>query len=354
MPEISIPSLPDFDQPGWLALLPAVALLIAWWLRRKPVALRFPDVSVAAAINTRRGAVARWGGALGRGLGLAAGVIALAGPRWPDPGSPIPTEGIAILLVVDVSNSMNEEDFVWQDRPIARVKAMKKALHLFVAGGVGPHGEEVPGRHDDLIGLVTFTRLPKSTCPLTLSHDALLQMLDREETNKGGHDFETNVGDAIIWGIHRLNSSPVKQKVMILATDGEQGEISGALRPRQAAQLAGFYRIPIIALDAGKDNVNAGKTPAEQFAAENRRNAKKVLQEVAKMTNGQYYGAVDEKELLEVCAKLGSQLDTLEREPIETLRRRQFFDGYAWFAGAAFVLWLTVVLLDLTFWRRLP
>src|SRR5437870_1233356 len=111
--------LPELGQPAWLLLLPLVAVLMVWWLRRKAVALRYPDASVATEINTARGTVSRWGGAIGRGLGLTIAVVALGGPRWPDPGSLVPTEGIAILLVVDVSNSMNEEDFVWQDKPIA-------------------------------------------------------------------------------------------------------------------------------------------------------------------------------------------------------------------------------------------
>ena len=98
---------------------PDIAIMA--WLRRKPVALRFPDVSVVASINTGRGKIARWCGSLGRGLALAAAVVGLAGPRWPDPGQRIPTEGIAILLVVDVSNSMNEEDFLWQEKPITRI-----------------------------------------------------------------------------------------------------------------------------------------------------------------------------------------------------------------------------------------
>src|SRR5436190_16916746 len=104
---------PEFAQPAWLFLLPAVPLLIFWWLRRRPAVLRFPDLSVAAAINTRRGALSRWCGILARALALLALVVALAGPRWPDPGSRIPTEVIAILLVVDVSKCMNEEDFLW-------------------------------------------------------------------------------------------------------------------------------------------------------------------------------------------------------------------------------------------------
>src|SRR5204862_58629 len=130
--------------------------------------------------------------------------------------------------------------------------------------------------------------------------------------NKGGHDFETNVGDAIVWAIHRLRASPVKHKAMVLVTDGEQGEIDGALRPRQAAQLAASFGIPIFALDAGNDAAAGGKSAADQFAAGNRARAKKALQDVAKMTGGGYYGAADGKELLEACAQMGDRLDSLD------------------------------------------
>src|SRR5438094_145288 len=95
----SVSAWPEFGQPAWLLLLPTIPLVIVWWLRRRPASLRFSSTAVAAAINTRRGTVARWFGALARGLALAALVVALAGPRWPDPGSRIPTEGIAVLLI---------------------------------------------------------------------------------------------------------------------------------------------------------------------------------------------------------------------------------------------------------------
>src|SRR5205823_4663446 len=224
----------------------------------------------AAAVNSRRGAIARCAGVLVRGLAVAAVVVAQAGPRWPDPGSRIPTEGIAILLIVDVSNSMNEEDFLWDGQPAPRLAAVKKAFRLFIAGGEGPGGVGLPGRKSDLFGLVTFTRKPKSSCPLTLSHDALLQILDREEAGKGGHDVETNIGDAIAWGVHRLNTSPFKQKVIVLVTDGEQGEIPDALKPRLAAQLAAHFGVPTFTVDAGNDAVTLGKQPAQPWAAESR------------------------------------------------------------------------------------
>jgi Ca-activated chloride channel family protein len=345
---------PEFDQPAWLALLPVVLVVMLNWLRRSQVAARFPDVSVAEAINTRRGTWARWWGTGLRCLALVALVTALAGPRWPDPGARIPTEGIAILLVVDVSNSMNEVDFSWQDKLIPRIKAMKQAFRLLVAGGVGPGGEQVPGRPHDLIGLVTFTRWPKSSCPLTLSHDALLEILDREETNKGGHDFDTNISDAIAWSLNRLNTTQVKNKVIVLVTDGEQGEIPEVRRPREVAQLAGHFGVPIMVIDPGNDAVAKDNAPAAELAAQNRRNAKKTMQDVAKMTGGQYYAATDSKSLMEVCDQLSGELDKIERERLDTGRRRRFQEGYAWFGGAAFLLWFLVMGLESTIWRRLP
>ena len=338
----------------WASLLGAVPLLVASWLRRPGASLRYSTVALAAAVNSRRGTVARWCGALGRGAAVAGLVIALAGPRWPDPGSRIPTEGIAVLLIVDVSNSMNEDDFLWDGKTIPRLLAVKKAFRLFITGGSGPQGEQLISRSNDLFGLVTFTRRPKSSCPLTLSHDTLLQMLDREEAGKGGHDVDTNIGDAIAWSVHRLNASPFKQKVMVLVTDGEQGEIPGALKPRQAAQLAAHFGMPIFIVDAGNDAATMGKEPAKEIAAESRQNAKKAMQEVAKMTAGQYYAAPDGKGLLDSCMKLGSELDRIEREQIETFQYRKYWEGFAWLAGAAFVLWMGLVGLELTVWRRLP
>jgi Ca-activated chloride channel family protein len=351
---IILSAWPEFVQPGWLLLLPGVVPLLIWWLRRKGPALWYADVATAASVNTRRGTATRLVGAFGRGLALAALLVALAGPRWPDPGSRLPTEGIAIFLVVDVSNSMNEEDFMWKEKPIPRILAMKKALGLFIVGGKGPDGEDLPGRPQDLIGLVTFTKLPKSSCPLTLSHDALLQILESEETGKRGHDFETNIGDALAMALHRLESAPVKQKAIVLVSDGEQGEIPDALRPRVAAQLAGHFGVPVFIVDAGKDGAAPPKTPAEKFSAQNRILAKKTLQDVAKITSGQYYAATDAKALFEACVQLGAELDRFEPERIESFAYSRYWEGYAWFGGAAFMIWSVLLALELTVWRRLP
>lgn len=350
----SVFSWPEFEEPGWLLLLPLVPLLVLWWGLRQGAALRFSDTRGLRAINSRRSAIARWCAILGRVLVLMALLVAMAGPRWPDPGNRLPTEGIAILLVVDFSGSMNEVDFPWRDKPITRWKAMQQGFRLFMAGGKGPQGETLPGRPNDLFGLVVFAEHPRTACPLTLSHETLLQLLDREAPGKGGNDPATNIGDAIAWGVHRLNASPMKQKVMVLVTDGEHNVDSPpALAPRQAAQLAGHFGIPVYILDAGPELVAPG-VPNDQQASKNRQDARLVMQEVAKITGGRYYAATDGKGLMEAYGKLNEELDRRDPEQIETYRYRHYLEGFPWFAGVGFMLLALLLSLEMTIWRRFP
>jgi hypothetical protein len=186
-----------------------------------------------------------------RAAGLVLLIVALAGPRWPDLHTRIATQGIAIVMVVDVSGSMAEADFTWGDERITRLEAAKRAFTLFVAGGEGLDGEHFEGRPDDLIGLVTFATRPESSCPLTLSHSALLRILATQEPRTLPTESQTNIGDAIAWGIQRLESDRSRRKVMILLTDGEHNVPPPALKPRQAAQMAASLGVPIYALDAG-------------------------------------------------------------------------------------------------------
>ena len=141
---------------------------------------------------------------------------------------------------------------------------------------------------------------------------------------------------------------------MVLVTDGEQGEIQEALKPRQAAQLAGHYEIPILVIDPGNDAVLQSKSVADQLAAENRLNAKAAMGDVASMTGGEYRPANDSKSLFEALARLGERLNSVEREEIQTFRYRKYWEGFAWLAGVGFVIWWALLVLEMTVWRRLP
>src|SRR4029453_11097782 len=96
----------------------------------------------------------------------------------------LPTEGIAIVFVLDTSGSMEDANFVWDSHsaPISRREAAKRGVKLFVAGGDGPDGVHFDGRSTergtDAIGLVTFSNWPHPVCPPTLNHSVLLSVLD--------------------------------------------------------------------------------------------------------------------------------------------------------------------------------
>jgi Ca-activated chloride channel family protein len=331
-----------------LALL--VPPLLWWWRRGRPAALRFSDTTALRRLPRGHSRGAVWGGLGLRAAALLLLIVALAGPRWPDPGSRIPTEGIAIVLVVDVSGSMAERDFTWQREPVRRIDAVKKALRLFVEGGDGPDGEHFEGRRNDLIGLVTFATVPESVCPLTLSHGVVLQMLDGEEPRTLPEEGRTNIGDGMAWGLHRLQAAGGRRKVMVVLTDGEHNVAGTALKPRQAAQLAGNLGVPVYTIDAGSDTPPKGPDGADETSVADRLNAKKILQEVARMTKGRYFQAGDTKALLAVC----EQIDRLERREIESFQYRRYAEAYAWFGLGAFLLLLAVQALELTLWRRMP
>jgi Ca-activated chloride channel family protein len=346
--------LPEFAHPLVLLLMAGVPLLIWRWLRRGRGALRYPSAAALEHLPHGRSNWARRGGAALRAAGLTLLIVALAGPRWPDPGTRIPTEGIAIGILLDVSGSMAETDFTWTDpatgntKDVSRLEAVKNVFRLFVVGGPIEGGERLPGRDNDLIALVTFATRPESVCPLTLSHSALLKVLDDQKPRIEPEEARTNIGDAIAWGLHRLHSAAGRRKVLVLLTDGEHNVPPPALKPRQAAQLAGNLGVPIYVLDAGSDV--PGKGGAEDGSAEDRITAKKTLQEVAKITGGQYFRAQDTKALAEACARI----DELERQRIESFQYRRYYEAYAWLGLGSFVLFLGVSVLEMTFWRRVP
>jgi len=332
-----------FANPWFLLLLPLVPFVVWRWLRRPRPTLRYSATSLLVGLPAGRSRFAQWGGVTARAVALTLLVLGLAGPRWPDQRTRISTQGIAIAMLVDVSGSMAEEDFDWQDRPIARIEAVKRAFHLFVAGGEGPAGQKLEGRAPDLLCLIAFSTRPDTLCPLTLSHRVPLAQLALLQPRAIPGESETNISDAIVEGLERLRKAGTKRKVMVLLSDGEHNvaDPRSQWTPRQAAQLAGSLGIPIYTIDAG------GDTPE---TAERRAAGLTTLQEIAKITGGQCFPARDTATLLEVC----QQIDRLERVRIESFQYRLYYEGFPWLGGLALALWLGVLGLEMTLWQRLP
>src|SRR5262245_59825347 len=192
-------------RPLFLLLLLLLPLLVRLHLRQRRRAVPHPGLSLFAGLPAGRAAIAEYGGLVLRMLALTLLVVALAQPRWPDLRTPLDTEGIAILLAVDVSGRMAERDFDWQGQSITRLYAVKRVFHLFVAGGtIEGTQASFDGRPGDLVGLVCFATRPEATCPLTLEHATLLRLLDAEEARGVPGESETNLSDAMALALARL------------------------------------------------------------------------------------------------------------------------------------------------------
>jgi Ca-activated chloride channel family protein len=336
--------MPSLAHP-WLLLLLPLAPLAAWaWRRRRRPALRYSDVRLVADLPPGRSRRARFGGAALRAAGIAALVIAIAGPRWPDRGSRLPAEGIAVVMVLDVSGSMGERDFLWSGEQITRLEAAKRAFRLFVEGGDAA-GTHLAGRGGDQVGLVAFAVHPEDTCPLTLSHDALLDLMAAEEPH-GLPDTATNIGDALAWGLTKLEAAGDRRKVLVLLSDGEHNVPSPALTPRQAGQLAANRGVQIYAIDAGPPAASDASAEETQAQAAGQR----AMQSVAALTGGKAFAAHDAEALVRAVA----EIDRLERRPVQSFQYRRYAEAYPWCGLAALACIVAALGLERTAWRRVP
>lgn len=336
--------MPSFANPAVLTLLPLAALIVWWSVRRRRPALRYSDVRLVAGLPRGRARYAVWGGALLRGLATLTVILAAAGPRTPDLKTRLPAEGIAIVLALDVSGSMAAADF---PPGVPRLDAAKDVLRLFVVGGDALDGTHFDGRARDQIGLVTFAAVPQTACPLTHNHTVLLAVLNAQEP-KEGIEAGTNLGDALVEGLIRLEAAGSRKKVLILLSDGEHNidRVDGPLKPRQAAQLAANLGIPVYAIDCGGEP--AADAPPD--AVKQRADGRRVLEAVASMTGGKAFTANTADELRLVY----QEIDALQKQPAETFRYRRYHEYYAWFAVAAVSLLALTQLLERTWWRRVP
>lgn len=283
-----------------------------------------------------------WGALFLRLASLVLLIFALSGPRWIDETQRLPTDGISIAMVLDVSVSMNEKDFALEEGVTTRLLGVKHRFRLFVAGGDGSDGVKLPGRKSDLIGLVTYATHPETACPLTLEHGTLLKILDTEEARTAAGEGTTNPGDAIAWALHLLKKAPTRRKVLVFLTDGESN-VPQKLTPLQAAQLAANLGVPIYAIDASPEP----KNDKERQEVEK---ARDTLQTVARMTDGGYFRAQDGRGLV----KAYESIDSLERDRILSFQYRRYLEGFAWFTLAALACWMLLIALESTVWRTVP
>lgn len=334
--------------PSALLLLLLVPLLLA--LRRRQqytVAVRYSSIADLAALAPSLAARMRWILPCLRTLALVLCIIALARPQQGLGAIKVYSEGIAILIVVDISGSMAALDLQVDGRQSSRLDAVKQTFRTFVQGG-----KNLTGRDGDLIGMVTFARYPDSVCPLTLDHDTLLALLDQVEIVTPQEEDGTAIGEGIALGVERLKDSTARSRVMILLTDGVNN--AGDTEPRQAAQIARALGIKIYTIGAGTRGVAMVpvRAPGGQTVLQRMRVDidEAMLTEIATLTGGQYFRAADGAALQAVY----SAIDRLEKSPNVTEQYQQYAERFPFVLLPGLGCLVLELVLSTTRFRKIP
>ena len=279
-----------------LLLVPLVLFLSR--RRRRPAAIDYSALHDLTTLPRSLATRLREALPLLRALALVFCVAALARPQQGLEATRIYSDGIAIVMVVDISSSMATPDAVFDGEVGSRLALVKQTFRDFVRG-----------REGDLIGMVTFARYADSVCPLTLDYDTLLSLLAQMDIVPQAEEDGTAIGEAIALGVERLQGSEASSRVMILLTDGTNN--AGATPPLQAAQIAKALGVRIHAIGTGNEYA------IDELA----------LLEIAAHTGGQYFHATDDEALHRIYAAI----DRLETSATVSEHHRQYVERFAWF-----------------------
>ena len=325
-----------FEYPHllWLELLliPLIALYLWRSLKGKEPAL---TVSEAAQWDNGKGRLVAWARHLPfilRMVALAAIIVAIARPRSSENFEKVDTEGIDIVLTMDVSTSMLARDF----KP-DRIGAAKDIAIEFIAS-----------RPADRMGIVVFAGESYTQAPLTTDRATLINLMKEVET--GLIDDGTAIGNGLATAVARLKDSDAKSRVVILLTDGVNNR--GEIDPAMATEIAKTYGIRVYTIGVGANGtapypvqtpwgIELQKIPVEIDEA--------LLQHIAEGTGGRYFRATDNTKLAEIYGEIGQMEKT--RTSVDSFPvYKDLFKNYALAALVCLLLELLIGALL----RRLP
>ncbi len=326
-----------FEDPFFLLLLGAIPLL-AWWYvvrgRRNRGSLTHPDVAGLGRADRRQG---RWLQHLPaglRGLALVAFIVAFARPQTGVTGENVVTEGIDIVLALDISSSMLAEDLAPN-----RIKAAKAVAADFAGG-----------RGNDRIGLVIFAGKAFTQAPLTLDHSVVVSLIGELEV--GMIEDGTAVGMGLATAVKRLQASEAASKVVVLLTDGRNNR--GEIDPITAAQAAQALGVRVYTIGAGSRGT--ARVPITDRFGNRRYVTTRVdvdeptLRTTAETTGGRYYRATD-RESLEAIYR---EIDELETTEIEVENFTSYGEGFHIPLLLGLFLLVAEIVLGRTWLRTLP
>ena len=319
----------EFYTPEALWLL---LLLPAWWLwrrRRRKDAIVFSRTTVLAA-GPATGSWIPKAIFLLRNIALASLVVALARPRSGAHVETQTSEGINIVIAIDLSSSMLALDF----RPNNRIQVAKDKVKQFISR-----------RTSDRIGIVAFAGEALTQVPLTTDYPVVLQAVSNLQA--GQLEDGTAIGTAIATAANRLRDAPGRSRVMIILTDGVNNR--GTVEPLTAAKAAAAYGIKIYGIGVGSVGmapVPVGRNAAGglNFQLQPVQIDEALLTNIARMTGGRYFRARDAAALQNIYA----QIDQMEKAPVHSSSVVRYRELYRWpltlgllalFAELALVAW---------------
>lgn len=358
-----------FQNPEAFWLLLLVPVLIASYIyrnRRRKSTIKFPALSIAKkAVPSWRVKFRHIVPAL-RLAALCCFVVALARPQNATEVEYTSTDGVDIMLTLDVSGSMGTLDMLTRAEQ-AKLGVMN-AERILKSGAYWKYSrmgyaqeviaDFIQKRHSDRIGLSAFGSRAMTQCPLTLDYGSLLEILKASDDLAKDSVIanRTAIGDGLMNALARLEKSEAKSKVVVLLTDGRDN--ASVIPPVRAAEVAQSLGVKVYTVGVGKRNgkilafqqnpwtgeISWGErdiTP-EEGIDEN------VLKAVAQKTGGRFYRAENKDEL----EKIYSEIDELEKTEIETVAYARYAEKfYPWLFVGALLILLELLLANTRFVR---
>ena len=323
----------SFAHPYYFILLFFLPLIL-WWQRKKniPQQSKFRLTSLASLGGVKPSWRVRLRPILIvlRSVAFVALVIALARPQSSNVSESIDSDGIDIVLSVDVSGSMMAEDL----KP-NRIEAAKQVANDFI-----------DKRANDRIGLVIFSGESFTQCPITIDHNILKEQLDNIKS--GMLQDGTAIGMGLATAVDRLRNSKAKSKIIILLTDGINN--TGLIDPSTALEIAKAYKLRVYCIGVGTrgqapypvqtpTGIQKQMVPVEIDEA--------LLKTISTQTGGKYFRATSNNSL----AAIYKEIDQLEKSKVEVSSFKHFTDLFLPFAVLALICIALEMLLRYTIFR---
>ena len=326
----------EFANPKYFLLLVLLIPMILWYIFREKKSHADLQFSSLRAFKGMKHAGRIWMRHVLFALEVLAIVllvVALARPQSSNSWQTYTSEGIDIVLALDVSGSMLARDFTPD-----RLEAAKEVATKFILE-----------RPQDKIGLVIFAGESFTQCPLTTDQAVLVNLL--RDVKSGMIEDGTAIGLGLANAVNRLKDSPAKSKVVILLTDGVNNR--GAVAPATAAELARTYGIRVYTIGGGTYGEAPYPVPTPfgvQLQNVPVEIDEEVLQQIAALTGGKYFRATDNDKLKQIY----QEIDQLEKSKIEVKHFSKKNEQYFVFGLAGLCLLIVQVLLRYTLLRKIP